>query len=306
MRASTCLALAAGALLSMSSASAIAQPQPAPAAPPAAQPAPPPAEPAPLPAPAVEPAPGPAPVAPPSAAPPPQPMPPPAAYNWPAVQSPAPEPERPARPSKPWTTRDLSRDFWQLTFGVRNSWIGNEGFDPFATTDSLTQVSIGGTRALFVLGDLSFAAGVMLEGGSRHATARGAESSIYVLRPGAVLEGRYHLHRDLYASLKVVPHAARVSTSIEELSAAGTLEQVDWRFGMDASAGVAWNFVSTMGGKTVPGWWLWTDVGYGFTQSKDIVLKSDSDDTIASKQQLGLGPLALNGVLLRVGVALTF
>lgn len=303
MRASTLLSLAVGSFLSWSSAAVVAQPQPAPAAPPA----PTAAEPAPAPQPSPAPAePTPALPAPPAAAPAAQPPPPPAAYNWPVIQSPAPEPERAATPSKPWTTRDLSRNFWQLSFGVRNSWIGNAGFDPFATTDSLTQVSIGGTRALFVSGDLSFAAGVMLEGGSRHATARGADSSIYVLRPGVVIEGRYHLHRDLYASLKLVPHAARVSTSIEEASAAATLEQVDWRFGMDASAGVAWNFVRTLGGNVVPGWWLWTDVGYGFTQSKDIVLKADTDDSLGSKQQLGLGPLALNGVLLRVGVALTF
>lgn len=304
MRASTCLALAAGTFLSLSSASVMAQPQPAPAAPPAAQPVPPPAEPAQAPT-VAEPAPAPMPALP-AAAPAAQPAPPPTAYNWPSIQSPAPEPERPVTPPKPWTTRDLSRNFWQLTFGMRNSWIGNAGFDPFATTDSLTQVSIGGTRALFVAGDLSFAAGVQLEGGSRHATARGADSSIYVLRPGAVLEGRYHLHRDLYASVKLVPHAVRVSASLEESSAAATLEQVDWRFGMDASAGVAWNFVRTLGGNVVPGWWLWTDFGYGFTQSKDIVLKADTDASPASKQQLGLGPLALNGVLLRAGIALTF
>ena len=231
---------------------------------------------------------------------------PPMAYNW-NLPVPAPAPEAPAKPSQPWTTRDLSRNFWQLTLGVRNSWITHEGFDPFATTDSLTQVSISGTRTLVVAGDVSLAAGLSLEGGSRSATARGAPSDIYVLRPGAVLEGRYHLHNNVYASLKLVPHAARVAASIDEPSAAGTLEQVDWRFGMDATAGVAWNFVRTLGANPVPGWWLWTDFGYGFTQSKDIVLKANADESSAgSRHQLSLGTLAVNGLLLRVGAAVTF
>ncbi len=204
--------------------------------------------------------------------------------------------------------RDLSRNFWMLSLGVRNSWIRDAGYDPFSTNDSLTQVSLHATRTLVVSGNVSIAAGLVWEGGGSDATARGARSSLSVNRFGGIGEIRYHFHRDLYALFKFVPHAIYASAKLEEASAPANLIQKDWRFGADLTAGAAWNFPRTLGaGPTVPEFWLAGEFGYGFTTRNDLLLKPDLDESDPrSTTRMGLGSLSLSGLLMRATVAMTF
>lgn len=232
-----------------------------------------------------------------------------APVGWPALPPPhPPEADKPAAPSKPWTTRDLSRDFWQVGLGVRTSWVKDAGFDPFATTDTLTHGSLFATRTLLVMSNASLAAGLSFESGGRTAAARGQPTSLTAIRPGAVVEGRYHLDRDLYVGLRLVPQAIYTSLKMEEPSSPAQLVQTDWRFGLDTTAQVGWNFLRMMGvGPMAPEYWLLAECGYGFTQRKDVVLKPDIDSNDPrSKEALGLGQMGMSGVMMRVAFAVTF
>jgi len=225
----------------------------------------------------------------------------------PQGSSPA-EPEAPEPPAKPWTTRDLSKDFWQIGLGIRHSWINNPGFDPYATNDSLLQGSVFATRSVFVAGNFALGAGLIFEGGGRSGTARGASTSVAVMRPGAILEARYNVVRNLYLGIRAVPQAIYSEFRVEERSAPTTMQQNDWRFGIDATAHAGWNFLRMMGVRaTVPEWWLLADVGYGLSQKKAMNLKPDLDSSDPrSSERLNLGKIGYNGVMMRVAIAVTF
>ena len=215
----------------------------------------------------------------------------------------APEAEAPSEPS-----RDMSRDFWQVSFGMRGAWVTDAGYDPFDENNYNTRVSVGGTRALLFAGDISFAPGVLYETGSSMSTARGAESELIVHRLGAVAEGRFHLGRDLYLLVNLVPQAIHTRAYLTDASAPTQLRQRTWRFGADATAGAAWNAPRTLGARNqIPQFWVIGELGYGWTMSKDLELRPDlpSDDPQAD-EMLNLGPMALNGVIMRLRVAMTF
>lgn len=272
-----------------------ARPSPEPPSQPPAEPpttqAPAPAAPAPAapPAPTVEP---PAPAEPPVLLPPAQPV--------------TAEPVALEQPSKP--ARDQSWDFWQIGIGSRVSWIPNEGFDPFSNNNALGHLSISASRALLRRGDASLAAGLVWEPGWRESTARGASSSLNAQRLGAMLEGRFHFAPTFYGLVKTVPQAVYVRTSLDDSSAGERLEQTTWRFGVDATVGAAWDFAHTIKkSERAPGFWLTGEFGYGWTMSRDLVLEPDVDDDDPQADiALDLGSLALRGLMMRIGVAVTF
>lgn len=214
-----------------------------------------------------------------------------------------PPPEEPSEPS-----RDMSRDFWQVHLGARVSWIPNDGYNPFDENDVSGQLSIGGSRAWVLGTQFSFAPGVLWEVGTVSSKARGADSELTVHRLGAVAEGRFHLVRDVYLLAKLIPHAVHTRAYLNDASFPDQLQQRTWRFGMDASAGAAWNVPRTLGARNaLPQFWLVGECGYGWTMSKDLVLKPDVDeDDPRARTELDLGPMALRGVMMRVSAAMTF
>lgn len=216
------------------------------------------------------------------------------------------EPEAPA--PKPWTTRDLSKDFWQIGLGLRHSWVRDSGFDPYATNDSLLHGSVFATRSLFVRSNFGVGAGLIFEAGGRSAQARGAEASLSVYRPGAILEARYNVVRNLYLGVRLVPQAVYTELRLQEASAPATMGQNDWRFGLDATAHVGWNVLRMLGVRaTIPEWWLLADVGYGYTQRKEMSLKPQLDDSDPrSNERLNLGKMATSGLMMRVALAVHF
>jgi hypothetical protein len=202
----------------------------------------------------------------------------------------------------------MSRDFWQLHLGVRVTWVGSEGYDPFAERDALPQLSLGATRALLVAGNLSLSAGVAWDFSESSSTARGADSELVVHSLGPIAEGRYHVGRDVYALVRVVPHAIHTRARLDDASSPAQLRQNTWNFGLDTTAGAAWNFPRTLGGRNVvPQFWLIGEAGYGWTPGKDLELQPDvDDDDPQARMQLNLGPLALRGFMTRLSVGMTF
>lgn len=202
----------------------------------------------------------------------------------------------------------MSRDFWQVELGVRSSWIPASGFDPFSTNNNLTQFSISGTRALLSVGSFSLAAGLLYEAGGKQAQARGATANLTVHRGGAVAEGRVHFGRDVYSFVRLVPQALYTRARLQDASVTAELKQNSWRFGADGTVGGAWNVPRTLGAPTsVPEAWLIGEFGYGWTMSKDTELRPDvAESDPNSKVLLNMGPLALNGIMMRVSAAMTF
>jgi len=202
----------------------------------------------------------------------------------------------------------MSRNFWQVYAGVRNTWVPNDAYDPFDDNDGFAQSVIGGSRALVLAPKWSVAPGVQWEFGSVANEARGAESEIFVHRLGAVAEGRYHVGRDLYVLAKLVPHAIHSRAYLSDGSSPDQLQQRTWWFGVDATAGAAWNFPRTFGSRnSIPQFWLVGEFGYGWTMDKGLVLSPDvADDDPRARMELDLGPLNLSGLMMRVNVAMTF
>lgn len=205
-------------------------------------------------------------------------------------------------------SRDMSRDFWQVSGSLRTTWVPSEGYDPFDENDGFHQWSLGATRALLLNARFSFAPGLLWEAGTVTSEARGAESKLAVYRLGAIAEGRFHVGRDLYLSAKLVPQAVHTRAHLQDASSPAELRQIAWRFGMDATAGAAWNIPRSMGGPNqLPQFWLLGELGYGWTMSNDLVLQPDlPEDDPRAEMKLDLGPLALSGIMMRVGVAVTF
>jgi hypothetical protein len=202
----------------------------------------------------------------------------------------------------------MSRDIWLVGVGTRAGWIADEGYDPFATTDTLAQIHLAGTRTLLVRRNASLAAGIAWEYGERSANARGARSELGVHRLGALLQGRYHLDRDLFALVGVGPHALHLSASLDEQSAPAKLEDGRWGFGLDATGGVAWNVPRSLGApNTLPEMWISGELGYGWATRRDLVLRPALEQSDPrSNTALALGSLALRGVMMRIAVSAAF
>jgi hypothetical protein len=215
-------------------------------------------------------------------------------------------PEATTKPTLP--SRDMSRDFWQVYLGIRANWIPNEGYDPFCENNVLTQASLGASRSLVLTPEFSFAPGIMWDFGSPTSDARGAQSELGTHRLGVVLEGRFHVDRDVYLLAKLVPQAVHTRAYLNDASFPDELRQKTWRFGLDTVAGAAWNAPRTLGARdSMVQFWLLGEVGYGWTASKDLVLKADVDkDDPKARTRLDLGPLALRGMMMRISAAITF
>jgi len=204
--------------------------------------------------------------------------------------------------------RSTGKDFWQVHLGVRVGWVTSEGYDPFSENDGFSQVSMGATRAFVLSDSISFAPGLLWEYGNAASKARNAPTELSVHRLGAVAEGRLHLDRDLYVLAKLVPQAVYTGASIEEDSATAVLVRNAWRFGVDATAGAAWNFPRTLGvDDVVPQFWVVGEFGYGWSMNQDLAFSPDVDeDDPRASTTLDLGMLSMRGMMMRISVAMTF
>jgi hypothetical protein len=194
------------------------------------------------------------------------------------------------------------QDHWFLALGARVGFIGNEGLDPFSTTDALSQVAIQGGRTLFTDGDVSLALLLEWNYGARTATARGLATDLEVHRISLGAEGRYHLLRRLYGYARLAPGVLHQYAKVAELDTARVA------FSADASAGAAVEVFGPKAGMTNRArCWLSFGGGYGFGSETELTLSpSDGSSTPERTAALSLEPLSLSGPFVVGTVSVTY
>lgn len=192
--------------------------------------------------------------------------------------------------------------------GIRASKVSNDGFDPFADSDDLLQVSLGLGGTVLKLDKLSLAAVGYWDYGSRSSYARGASTSLEMHRLSAGPELRYHLHRQLYVFAHVLPGAGYSVASLRDEAAQADRYARHWSFALDGGAGAALEVYGARGGETNrPRLWVTAEGGYGHVGSTALLLKPDSDSGAPQRTQaVDLGSLSLSGPYLRISGALSF
>jgi hypothetical protein len=211
----------------------------------------------------------------------------------------------PAQDEKPEPDDGLlgtHQDHWFLALGMRVGFIGNEGLDPFSTTDALSQVAIHGGRTLFTEGDISLALLIEWNYGARSATARGLDADLEVHRVSLGAEGRYHLLRRLYGYARLAPGVLHQYAKVSDLDAS------EVAFSADASVGAAVEVFGPKAGMTNRArCWLSLGGGYGFGSETDLTLSpSEGSNTPERTAALSLEPLSLSGPFVGGTVSVTY
>jgi hypothetical protein len=200
------------------------------------------------------------------------------------------------------------QDHFHLDFGIRASFIPNEGYDLFSKDNDLTQISLSAGRTVFATGDTSFAASVLYDWGPSESEARGADTSLHVNRVSVGLEGRYHLFRRLYVFGRLAPGALRFDADLKDGGAGVVRESDGWLFSADLGGGAAFEVVGVARGMSKrPRGFLIADGGYGWTSSSSLeFMPAEGQQAPARLQPLELGELAFRGGYFRIAAAITY
>jgi hypothetical protein len=139
------------------------------------------------------------------------------------------------------------------------------------------------------------------------APARSADASLDLRRFTLGPEARYHLLRILVVTAKLAPTLTRERAELST-GVGSDLTDTAWKFGFDATAGVAVELFGYRSGKShVPRLWLTGEGGYGWTASNDLVLRPDDASEAPQRfQPLDLEDLSLSGPLFKISAALSF
>lgn len=194
------------------------------------------------------------------------------------------------------------------SLGVRTALIADQGYDPFATNDVFTQVTIGFSRTVLVIGELSLAADLHWDYGERSGEARGAATELEVHRLALGPELRYHVLPVLYGFSRISPALLRNSASLQDEATDSPLHARGWAFGLDATLGVAAQlYGARSGASNVPRIWGSVEAGYGFGAPTDLSFTADDHVEVPMRSApVELGELSMSGPLLRVSAAVSF
>lgn len=225
--------------------------------------------------------------------------------------SPALVPALPGRAEAPLPAAPAPPRYDYLRFGAgfRVGYIDDPGFDTFATDDVLAQVSLDATYAFYTRGKLAISGGAAWDVGSRTSGARGLSTKLTVHRLTVPIEARWYVTPwfDLFA--KVAPGAVALYARVEDPSSPATLEHAPWVFATDLSVGASFRLAGTSNhGRRHPRLWITHEIGYGLTTGHDLRPQPsrNEEDVLGSDDRTNLGSLAVNGVFLRTGLALSF
>jgi hypothetical protein len=194
----------------------------------------------------------------------------------------------------------------QGTVGVRTTVIRSAGFDPFAGSDVLAQISAGVERPFVRQGNFVVAAGLGLDYGEANSAARGVPSRLSLLRLTVVAEGRYYLAPYAYAFGRFAPGVLSGSAGLTDASSPNGA-RLDDRFDLlaaDTSAGGAFR----LSGPVSPvGAWIIVEGGYGWAQSHRLLLAPEADARDQPKiAAVDLGTLSPRGMFMRFALAITY
>ena len=196
----------------------------------------------------------------------------------------------------------------EASLGARVSKVADAGYDPFADSDELAQVSLGLGGTLFAHGPLSLAAVGFWDYGTHSGEARGAQTSLVVHRLSIGPELRYHLIPQLYVFVHALPAFAHSQASLEDGVAATTRGAEHWSYGLDGALGAA---VEVYGKRSGESWrprlWVIAEGGYGYLGSTRLLLKAKTDSSAPERTApVDLGSLSLAGPYLRISAAVSF
>jgi hypothetical protein len=200
-------------------------------------------------------------------------------------------------------------DYLRVGLGLRVGYIGDRGFDTFADSDTLAQVSLDASYAFFTRGNLAVSGGVGYDAGSRTSGARGLTTKLTMHRLTVPIEARYYLAPWAGVFAKVAPGAGALYARIEDPSSPSTLEHAPWVFAADVSAGASFRVAgSNDGNPRRARLWITHELGYGFTTERTLRPRPDRDeaDVLGADQSARLGSIAMNGVFWRTGLAMSF
>jgi hypothetical protein len=196
----------------------------------------------------------------------------------------------------------------EASLGARVSKVADAGFDPFANSDELVQVSLGVGGTLLRLQRLSLAAVGFWDYGERGSQARGAETSLDVHRLTIGPELRYHLLTPLYVFAHVLPAFAHSKATLDDNLTRAPRTAKHWAYGADFALGAAFEVYGANGGESKqPRLWAIAEGGYGYVGSSKLRLEPEVGQGAPERTApVDLGSLSLAGPYLRVSAAVSF
>ncbi len=200
-------------------------------------------------------------------------------------------------------------DYLRFGLGFRIGYIPDSGFDTFADSDVLAQMSLEGTYAFYTKGKLAIAAGAAWDIGSRSSGARGIDTRLTVNRLTVPVEARWYFTPWLDGFVRVAPGAVGYFAHVQDRSSGVTLEDAPWAFAADLSAGATLRLAGSSDHSVRRArLWLTGEGGYGLTGSRALRPRPDRDeaDVLGSDASTRLGALAVNGGFWRMGLAVSF
>ena len=196
----------------------------------------------------------------------------------------------------------------EASLGARVSKVPDAGYDPFADSDELAQVSLGLGGTLFARDRFSLAGVGFWDYGTHDGTARGEQTSIVVHRLSVGPELRYHLLTQLYLFAHALPAFAHSEASLDDGVAAVTRSAQHWSYGLDGAAGAAVEVYGKRSGESLhPRLWVIAEGGYGYLGSTRLLLKASASAGAPERTTpVDLGSLSLSGPYARVSAAVSF
>jgi len=196
----------------------------------------------------------------------------------------------------------------EASLGVRASKVSDAGFDPFANSDELVQVSLGVGGTVLRFQRLSLAAVGFWDYGERGSQARGAETSLDVHRLSVGPELRYHLLNPLYVFVHVLPAFAHSKASLDDSLTLAPRTAKHWAYGADFALGAAFEVYGMRSGESKqPRLWAIAEGGYGYLGSTKLRLEPEAGQGAPERTApVDLGSLSLAGPYLRVSAAVSF
>jgi hypothetical protein len=196
----------------------------------------------------------------------------------------------------------------EASLGVRVSKVGSSGYDPFADSDELVQLSLGVGATAIRVGPFSLAGVGFWDYGGHSSQVRGEPTQLTAQRLTVGPEVRYHLLTPLYVFVHALPAFAYTEASLDDDVAGATRDARHWSYGVDGAAGAAYELYGRRSGESIqPRLWAIAEGGYGYLSSTHLGLKPEADSGAPERTaSVDLGSLSLAGPYLRLSVAVSF
>ena len=196
----------------------------------------------------------------------------------------------------------------EASLGVRVSKVASAGYDPFADSDELVQLSLGLGATAIRAGRFSLAGVGFWDYGGHSSHARGEPTELVVERLTIGPEFRYHVLVPLYVFVHALPAFAFADASLDDSVAGATRQARHWSYGVDAAGGAAFELYGGRSGESIqPRLWGIAEGGYGYLGTTRLSLSPAADSGAPQRTAaIDLGQLSLAGPYARVSVAVSF